>query len=59
MPTLHHQINPIKEAEREDGHQKNVNSLRNVRIGLFSAQDWGRGLEEDIEDDLDEDLFAG
>lgn len=59
MATLHHPISPMKEAARVDGPQKNVNSLRNVNIGIFSAGDRGRGLEADFEDDLNKDLFSG
>lgn len=59
MATLHPPISPMKEAARVDGPQKNVNSLRNVNIGIFSAGDRGRGLEADFEDDLDKDLFTG
>lgn len=59
MATLHHPMNPMREAGRGDGLKRSVNSLKNVRIGIFSAEDGGIGLEEDFEEDSDKDLFAG
>ena len=59
MATLHHPMNPMKEAGRGDGPKRNVNCLRNVRIWIFSVEDVGIGLEEDFEEDIDEDVFAG
>jgi hypothetical protein len=59
METLHHPMNPMREAGRGDGLKRSVNSLKNVRIGIFSAEDGGIGLEEDLEEDSDEDVFAG
>ena len=52
-------MNPMREAGRGDGLKRSVNSSKNVRIGIFSAEDGGIGLEEDFEEDSDKDVFAG